>query len=207
MYSSGNSFFHFLYFDPDYPTSALTTTGLGRVYCNYVLEVHTVSIFLFLASFWLLAWPTLRLWNGGSKFIRNVGKLLPAFTVPHSTTQSPTLNMYNLRETQYYYFQVNVVLRDDCIVETHFQWLALLKRMLFKDNAKLIRNHNELKRLLSSYCKFIALLHISTCHAPCYVQMKMRSAFPHTEMFLPLWRNSEYRVSYCGFFSCYLWSF
>jgi hypothetical protein len=32
MYSTVDNIFHFSYFDPDYPTSELTVTGLGRVY-------------------------------------------------------------------------------------------------------------------------------------------------------------------------------
>jgi hypothetical protein len=34
MYSNVNRIFHFLYFNPDYPTSGSTVTGLVMVYCN-----------------------------------------------------------------------------------------------------------------------------------------------------------------------------
>jgi hypothetical protein len=34
MYSTVNSIFYFSCFNPDYPTSGLTLTGLARVYCN-----------------------------------------------------------------------------------------------------------------------------------------------------------------------------
>jgi hypothetical protein len=81
--------------------------------------------------------------------------------------------------------------------------------MLFKDNTKPITNHNELKRFPSSYCKYeyiavwnmyTVLATASTSHAPRRVEVKMRSAFSDTDMFLIVWGNSEYRVSHCGFF-------
>jgi hypothetical protein len=34
MYSTVNSIFHFSNFDPDYPTSGLTVTGLTKIYCS-----------------------------------------------------------------------------------------------------------------------------------------------------------------------------
>jgi hypothetical protein len=34
MYSTVNKILHILYFDPDYPTSDLTVTGLTRVCCT-----------------------------------------------------------------------------------------------------------------------------------------------------------------------------
>jgi hypothetical protein len=36
MYSTVNSILNISYFDPDYPISGLTLTGLARVYCVYV---------------------------------------------------------------------------------------------------------------------------------------------------------------------------
>jgi hypothetical protein len=43
MNSTVNRIFHFSYFDPDYPTSGLTVTGLASVYCTFILT-------------WLTAW-------------------------------------------------------------------------------------------------------------------------------------------------------
>jgi hypothetical protein len=47
MYSTVKSIFHLSYFDPYYPTSGLTVTGLARAYCNLlVASFECISLFL-----------------------------------------------------------------------------------------------------------------------------------------------------------------